>query len=388
MIPLGYTAAELQLISKRLTLNHAVKVNLFLMDLNHVHLGGLGHTLIDGQVNFDANADITRSLTLSLVDPERTLSFESDSPADGALYVDRMLRVIYTIGVPTLGWVDIPVFTGPVAKMDRSADVVNIECQGKEALAMGAAWKPMTFKRGQFKHAVIEEILRERCGETRFSFPTRSERLAHDLSIGRMTIPWTFCKHLAHTMDEQLFYDGRGVCRLRKIPGTPSYIFRTGNNGSVLSTPTVAYTTDDLRNTVWVKGGVPKGQKKAISKFVVADKSNPLSPVKMGRKKSDGTVVPRHLVEIVEANNVRSEKEALQLGKRKLARLLMQQVNVTMDVAPNPLLEEMDASRLSTDDFEQPFRIVQTALPLVAGQSQSVGYLKRVSVKARRSRRR
>src|SRR5690606_35115590 len=87
--------------------------------------------LVAGEVMGDVSQDVTRSLSLGLVDPEGKLRFEGRSPARGAVFADRFVSVEYGVFVPELDeWVDVPVFWGPVTDFSRSGHLVTIEAQG------------------------------------------------------------------------------------------------------------------------------------------------------------------------------------------------------------------------------------------------------------------
>ena len=399
MLPLGLTGADQRAFYRTLADSHSVRVEVAVTDLNGDVLSRLDPDAISGQVNVDADAAITRSLTMSILDPSRSLALDSDSPADGALYLDRMLRVVYSVKVPGLGWVDVPVFTGPVTKVDRAGALVNVECQGKEALALGAFWHPMTLKKGHDKVGAIRTILRERAGETRFDLPDLPWRLHRTVSFGREAVPWTEARRIARSMDRQLFYDGRGVCRLRNYPGHV-FTFRSGDGGLIVSAPQVSYSTERVRNAVWVKGGKPKGVTTDDDPNTPAPKSvpdvqfrdvappwHPLSPVRLGRKLTDGTVIPLHRLEVIENPRIRSREEARRVAKRRLNDLLMEAVDVTFESLPVPHLEPMDIIRVTTREATVQVRLRSYSLPLVVGENMSVGFHKLVSVPRRRNRR-
>jgi hypothetical protein len=379
VIPLGLSAAAHADLHTTLRATHSINITVQIMDLNGAILGDVSGRLLSGQVNIDRSADITRSCTLSLLDPRRSLNFDSDSPDDGALYVDRMVRVIYSVKVGT-DWVDIPVFTGPISKVDRTDDVVNVEAQGKEALAMGQAWRTRTFKRGALRVNVVRDILEDLAGETRFSFPDHSARLAKDFSIGRENVPWNMARAMAASMAMQLFYDGRGVARLRRLPASSSYNFSHGDNGSVVTAPQITYSLEDLKNIILVKGA---GK---ISEAVAAPYTHPLSPQRLGRKKADGTLVPRYYLEVIEDTAIRTRSEARQVGRDRLNDALLAAVDVAFDSLPIPHIEPGDLMRLVTDEFATTFRLNSASIPLVVGEPMSVGYLRRVSVNKRRIR--
>ncbi|TKT03449.1 hypothetical protein [Streptomyces lasalocidi] len=341
-------------------------------------MADLSNRLLEGQVNVDYTADVTRNCTIQLLDPDRTLSFESDSADEGAIYMDRMIRVVYSVKVPQMNaWVDIPVFCGPVVSMDRSDSVISLEAQGKENLAKGAAWRTFTRKKNTNKGNVIKDILADLTGENKFDFPEVANKLSADYSLGRESIPWDAAKSLASGMSRQLFYDGRGYCKMRSLPGTPVFTFKSEDGGTVLSTPQISYDSTEMKNAVLVKGGVPKGAKTAVSVFVAADKMHPLSPARLGRNG-----VPRYLLEVIEDDSIRSNAEAEQKAGTVLNDRLLQTVDVKFDAMPIPHLEPGDLVRIQTDEYATTFRLYQFSIPLVVGDTpMSVGYNKRLSVR-------
>lgn len=388
MLPLDLTVTQRQDLLRALRGHHDMRAKLSILDLDGNYLSPLSHRLLSGQITVDSKADVSRVLTVTVSDPLASLTFDSDSPDDGAIYADRMLRAEYGVNVPELGWVDVPVFTGPVSKMDRQADVVSLEAQGKEVLAMGASWRPMTFRRNSRKSDVIRDVLTERAGEALLDIPRMPDRLGRDLSLGRLDQPWPLCQRLARSMGMQLFYDGRGVCRLRTAPERAQVVFRDRTGGTVQSDPQISYQTEGLRNTVWVKGGVPKGRKKAVQTVVKAQRNHPLSPWRLGRT-TNGVLRPFHLVEVVEAGQIRSEREAERLGERTLKRFLRQAIDVSFDSWPtNPLLEPQDVSALETENMAMEFTVQQFTIPLVASDVQSIGYIRRINTKRQRQMRR
>jgi hypothetical protein len=378
MIPLGLSAAEKGALEDTLTGTHSVHVTVQVLDLEGHHIGDpVTDKLLSGQVNIDYAGAVTRSCTLSLLDPRRSLHFDSESPTDGALYVDRMVKVVYSVKAPRGNdWFDIPVFCGPISSMDRTNDVVNIEAQGKEILAQGAAWKTKVYKKGHYRVDVIKSILRDLAGETKFTFPEHSAKLPHDLSVGRESIPWHVARKIAKGMNMQLFYDGRGVARLRHHPASSQFTFKSGDGGSVLTPPQITYSTENLKNIVWVRG---KGK---VSVSRAAPHSHPLSPQKLGRNG-----VPRYLLDSVQDTTIRTRAEAVDVAKTRLNDALLSAIDVSFDAMSIPHLEPGDMVRVTTDDFSNAFRIHQMSIPLVVGGNMSVGYLANRSPHKRKIRR-
>jgi hypothetical protein len=398
VLDLGLRRAELRDFHRALANHHGIRIRVTVLTLEHEPLGHTTDEVLDGQVNIDADAEVTRSLTLTFLDRRRAMDFDSDSPSNGALYANRMLRVAYEVRVDALGdWVNVPVFTGPITKLDRTGDEVTVECQGKELLALSQAWEPMTVKKGVNKVDAIRRILRERAGETRFDFPDLAAKLPKAVSLGRDSQPWLVAQKIADSLNRQLFYDGRGVCRMRRFPGNTTYTFTDGPRGDVMSPPQVVFSIDEVANTVWVKGGKPKAKKskdepqpqdddkkekeRGVRHAETAPRSHPLSPWRLGRNGE-----PRYLLHVVENDAIRNEKEAREVAQRVLRRKLRQLVEVTFDSLPTPHLEPEDLLRINTDHVGQVVRLGQMSIPLRHDGTQSVGYLRHVSLTRRRDR--
>lgn len=389
MQKLGLTNAERGVFHKALRSTHSRSIIVRVLNLDGDVKADISSRLLDGEVVVDNSAEVTRSLTLSLLDPNHTLNFDTDSPDDGALFADRMIQVVYSVRVDDLGdRVNVPVFTGPVTKLDRKGDVVDVEAQGKEALAMGAMWRPLTLKKGMRKVTAIRTILEDRAGESRFDFldlpNDHNPGLPKSRSYDRWTTPWQAAQRLARSLDLQLFYDGRGVATLRHLPRKPIYTFNTGTGGEILSDVAISNTMDDVVNTVVVVGGKPKGAKENVGAVAVADKAHPLSPWRLGRNG-----VARHLVYRVQDTSIRTHARAKAKADRILHDRLLSTVDVTLDVLPIPHLEPGDMVRVAADDIDVHFRLKQFTIPLGASGDpvMSVGYHKKTTANRRRIRR-
>lgn len=385
MISLGLTGAQQAIFHRTLNRSHSFRLEVDLLNLAGDHVSTVSNKVLDGQVDVDADADVTRSCTVTFLDPSHSLQLDSDSPDDGALHADRMLRVRYSVLVPDLGRrVDVPVFTGPIVAFDRDGDKVRVQALGKEALAKRTAWRPLTLKKGMQKDEAIRTILTARYGEDWFDFPAaNTSRLPAAVSLGRMGIGWDLCMRFAASISRQLYYDGAGRCRLRVRPAAAGFTFRAGHpTDSNITTPLqVSHDFTELKNAVWVRGGKPKGAKRAVSAFVAAPTGHPLSPTRLGRNG-----VASYSVEEIDNDHLRSLKECRAAATRRLNELLLEEVGVTFDSFPIPHLDPFDVVKVQTPDFVANIRIRRFSLPLTVGGAMSVGYISRVSKPVRRGR--
>lgn len=384
MMTRGLSAAERRALITTLGRTHRVRVRCTTLDLAGAALSDLTPYLLDGQVDVDSTADVTRSQTLTLSDPNRALPFDSDHPADTSLFLDCMIRSTYSVLVGD-EWVSIPVFTGPVSKLDRNGDQVTVECQGKEVLAMGASWAPLTLPKGMKKTDAIRRILAERAGETSFDIPDLPARLPKPISLGRASVPWKVARSIARSMNHQLYYDGSGTCRLRTHPGTVGFTF-TGRD-HVTSAPQISYS-GDVVNAAYVFGAIPKGSKTHVHAVAVAPRNHPLSPQRLGRNG-----VPRYLLrngDTIQDDQIKTVAEAQARANQDVRDGLLQAVEVSFDSKPLPFFDPGDLCHVTTDDLSVTFRLQQFSLPLGGSDSagMSVGYHKRTTVRPIRRRRR
>ena len=135
MIPLGLSASQLRIYHDTLRSSHLMRTRIMSAKLNGDTLNDLSVRLWDGQVDVDKTAEQTRVASLTLLDPNHLVNLDSDDPDDGALYLDRMIRIWYGVLCP-FGWVEAPIFTGPITSMTRNDAFIDLEAGGKELLAL------------------------------------------------------------------------------------------------------------------------------------------------------------------------------------------------------------------------------------------------------------
>ena len=379
MLPLGLSTSERAAFEATLRTSYERRVEVLILDMAQNTLATITHRLLDGQVVVDADADVTRSASLTLLDPTHSLNFDTESPDDGALFLDRMIRVNYCVYVPALArWVEVPVFTGPVTSLERDGAHVQIEAQGKESIARQAVWNPYTKPKGAVVVDVIKDLMQRRAGENRFDLPTGTARLTKPVTLPREAIVWDEAKKLASYRG--LWYDGRGWLRMQDPSASPVFTFKTGDGGLVLTRPQVSFSAEDMKNVVSVTGGIPKGSKTAVRAVAHASTTHPLNHGRLGRNG-----VPRYMVEFVEDDTLTTTAQAQARADAILAPLLLETVQVQFDSMPVPHLEPHDVVSLRTDDFSANFRLRQFTIPLVTGSPMPVGYVRKLTPK-RRSR--
>jgi hypothetical protein len=385
MMTLGLTATERSAYEKALRSSHVRHIDVDVLTLDGDVLSKISPVFLGGQVDVDSDGEVTRSASVQFLDPRHALNFDTDSPDDGALYADRMIRIRYGVEVEALArtvWAT--VFVGPVTKLQRDGEVVSVEAQGKEALVRGAIWRPLTLKKGARVTAAIKTLVGDRGGETEFSFPEIRTALPKARSLARTAEIWATAKSLARGLNRQLFYNGAGTLVLRSLPGSVVYTFRTGDGGDVLAGLSVSYELADVKNVVEVKGQPPRGKSGRVRGVAIAPASHPLSPFRLGRKNA-----PRYLVQSVEDSSIRSDAAANARAQSILDDLLREVVDVSFDSLPIPHLDPGDLVRVKTDELDVTFRIRKFSIPLspTGSPTMPVGYLKKTSPNRKRIRR-
>ena len=381
MLSLGLSATDQKLFEASLTTGYNLKITLQVLNLNHTYIHDVSAQLMDGQVNYSYTEAITSSASMTLLDPDNLVGFDTSSPSDGALYADRMIRIVYSVWSELLPkWVDVPIFCGPVTKVARDDAILSIECQGKEALVSEPtlAWATRTYKKGSKAHSAIKDHM-SRMGETKFDIPSLSRTLSKDHSVKIDTIPWEFAQSLAGSKNlRQLFYDGRGVLRFRDKPTKPVWVF---TEPTLLSIPKLDYNHMDIRNTAYVKGATPTGKKQLTAKRYLPS-SHISSPSALGRNG-----VKRYMVETSEDDALNTQKEVDNAADDLLESVKTANVGFDFDSFVIPHLQPGDVVHLSTPEISINLSMGEFAIPLVAGNAQSNGLIKKISANAARLRR-
>lgn len=387
MFPLGLSRAEQGLFDATLRTSHRIEVTVNLLDMGGRVVGTA--SVLDGQVlgdrhRFGERNGPTKRLTLTAFDPNNALGIDSGDPGDGTLYADRQVEVNYSVAVPTVGWVDVPVFLGSPTKLDRNVDEVLIHADDSSVLGMGAAWEPMTVKKGTKKVDAIERILSRRTAMTRFHTPQVKTRLAKSVSLNRTTRPWGVANRIARSMDMQLFRRADGSVVLRRLNHNIRWVF----DSEIVEPVSTNDDLDGFANTVLVVGRNPKGPKKRVRVVVQAPRRHPKSAWKIGEQKPNGTVVPRRIVARIKNDHIRNKKEARRKGTRRLRDRLRSKPEVALATLPIPHLEVGDWVAAMSEEGPVEFRYDTYTLPLAphSGTPMSVGFFLNAPTNRRRIR--
>jgi len=392
MLDLGLTKAEQVEFERALRSSHDIKLEVRVLDSNEDPIGNLSFPsthVLAGQVDVDATADITRSLSMTLLDPTHRLKFTPDNAAQGAIYAENFLDVDYCVYVEGLGdWVDVPVFRGPVTNFSHDGAQVSVEAQGKEALGLDPHFLRLGFTLK--KHLEVEEAIKHtmrKVGERKFDLPEFGNvRVGTDMVVEPGQEAWRIVtggedangnrvQGLVELTreDRAAIYDARGRLTARRRNQPLAYVFRTGEAASIITPPVLAFDILEFRNFIKVIGAKGKGDKKSVSGVALLPDHHPLSPKKLARNGE-----PRYMAAFYSAPSLKTESDCADKAKDTLERKAKAGIDVQFEALPIPHLEEWDMVKAETEEGPLEFALKQFTLPLTSTESMSIGYNKRI----------
>lgn len=411
MLNLGLSAADKRAFEATLVRSHRIRTTAHIHNSNEKIIHTFQGSVLSGAVQVDATqtpsklgfargsgtggSGAVRTLDLEVLLPRKDPAWLPDTPSTSAAFANNFISVEYGVYVEDLtngpDWVDVPVFWGPITGLQKDGDQVSIHGEGKEVLAMDPVllWHPLTVRKGERRTAAIRRVL-EAMGERRFDIPNFSSKMTNKWSLGRHSQAWPMASSIARYGNWQLYYDGRGRARVRPYPRNRVWLFKPGDGGSLLSKPKIGYDVGSVRNVVEGLGTHPKSQKKKFRSESRPPTWHPLSPWSLGRNG-----VRRNMVHVEDGLEVNSQRELDGITDRMLNDMLGVGQTFEFDSLVIPHLEEGDrvavlagqtyatgpARILEGQHFE--FNLMKFTIPLVSGESMSVGHNRRVSFRRR-----
>lgn len=412
MIDLGLSDAGKRALATAAASSHRIRIGIELLDGDERVVKSL-HVPVsrmrEGAVEYDANADITRSLRMDLVDKRSELAFDPTSPGRSALYADNFVAVTYGILVPSVGWVDVPVFWGPLTHYHRSGGDVTIEAQGKEALALDPhfAHQGYTLRKGRRVDDAIRDVM-DRLGERRYRLARMAKRLPRARVVEDEDEPWDVVKFGWEAEQRRqrhkgkrrrrgrvsveynglislagpftIFYNGRGELTARQRTRNPVFAFLESVH--LESSPAIDFDSLTARNHVVVTGAkVPVGKKPdpgqedkrrqvQMRGHATLKPSHPLSPRFLARHG-----VPRLMTDYVTVENLKTHKACRERAQHILHSRSQDGLEVGFTALPIPMLEERDTVRIITDEYVLDFPLQRWSLPLT-GELMTVGWVR------------
>lgn len=378
MLRMGLSAADLRTYNHALLRPHERRITAEIQTLNGSLLRSLSLQVLDGQVDVDTTAEISRVLDLTFIDPSRSLQFEPDNPGGAPLHRSRRIHVGYSIRVPELEqWVTCPVFTGPIWDFKRQGAEVSITAHGMERQALGNQWHPRTFAKKTKKTRALKAIAAD-VGYTRVNIPDLNRTFPGRFTVARMDQQWPKMRRVAQSLDRHLFFDGSGVLWARAYPNRPVFTF----DEALLSEPFVLRDVEGLRNIVEVVGAKPKGAKHRVHAVAALPPSNDLSPESLGIDAAH----PLYLAERVENGHLKTKADCFAHARRIRDDRVRVTTQLGWDSVPIPHLDEMDWVQVVGSDGTFMARMQKWSIPLggsmaggTEGPPMTVGYHRRTT---------
>ncbi len=352
MLNLGLTAAEFTAYKATLLSSHRSGITVDILDRNERPIASLeagATSVLGGQVDVDTDAAVSRQLKLTILDPKKKLHLTPDKAGDYSVFADNFIRVYRNTWVPELDtWIKCPVFTGPITLFARNHPEVSIEALGKESLSRDPylLTRTVTIAKGAQVHSAIRQLMTA-ADEWNLSLSPSAFRLSADRSIPKWTEAWPQAKSLAALAGGSatiLFYDGLGRLRFEKRNTTPVWNFKTGENGSLLSSPDISYDLTSFRNHVQVIGGVPREGAPRIIATATLPASHPLSPSALARRGN-----PRYASVVINDPGILRQEKANEIAVDTLARYTAFATDSDFDALVLPFLEELDTIGVQTE---------------------------------------
>lgn len=386
MLNLGLTAAERKKYHADLAVSHEMSLSVTITNNNEVPISGnVAPMILEGQIDGEAvkidrygirfgefdDRCILHTLTMRLNDPGYQLRFDSSNPADAALYLDRMVKVVRSDYSPSLGrWVDCPMFLGPVSEMSRENDIVTVTAESKESLA-SHQWNK-TRSQGPAKITEIIKVFLQLTGESgsRIKLPDLSARLGSTTTLVRESRLFSKAYWLAEGISTHLFYDARGDARLAHSNAS---VFEF-NGTNVLEFPSRTYGTDELINTVRVIVGDGTGSKIKYDVTAQLPNDHPNSPASLAR---NGVYQYRMLT--ITDDQIKSQSEAATRARTELLQRQQTVAGTKFTALCVPDLELWDVVTVKLEGKVSNDQVTAFSKPLTAAGVMSVGHTRLVA---------
>lgn len=395
------TKAERAIYHRTITSSHERRIEVHVLTLNGRVLRSLSPTIMEGQVDVDVDRLPSRVLTLSFLDPRRTLGFEPAQAGAVPLHRSRMIRVVDARRIRGLDdWVDCTVFTGHIVNFARVGPMAALTCHGVDTMASGTARRAFVRRRKAKATRVIRELLQE-AGAVKFDLPDldaslpeavtvvthvkdgddkddKPDKGPRKLKVHKGDTYYGEAKAIADALDRHLYADAEGRFVLRGFPEKP--VLHLGDR-FLLSDLETKRAADGVENVFEVRGADPKGPKKRVSAVAAFPPSHPLS-----RESLAWNGKPFELRRITENGSLRTNKACKSVAVRQRDNAVRIPTEFSVDVLPVPWLAEHDMVQVADAGGAVPIRMRRWSLPLGPGpDAMTIGSLRR-SVRGERIR--
>jgi hypothetical protein len=396
MQPLG-SAALVKAYHERVTMSHDYDLTVEVLRIDETPVSPA--VLIDGQINIQRDADVRRTATVTLLDPDHGLNLDAGSLASGAVFADRMIRIRHYVDVPGFGTVVSTPFVGPIVKLNRNGATVDLECQDKTGLAI-LGTVPYTMAKGTNAIEAIRSIMYDCTGERHFRLPSGSRiRLNRNYSVAwpDESSPWAVCSQIAWASGLQLFYSCDGYVTVRPRPTASVFTFGDVNLTAAVAgdhdfSGVVNYARATAGDKIVKAAQAPADHplapanlgRNGVPRFLpsLADLDAPEAPSKPGTKKRPASKAQKKKYAIAMEKYAAQVKSVSALAQATADSLLEaglpMTANLTWSAVPVFHLDVDDPVSLVTEDGSTILPFAEASIPLVSGDMTG-GFQRRVS---------
>lgn len=385
MLSLGLDAAGMAAYMRTIGDHHQVRTIVRTLDLAHNPLQELSERFNGGQVDLDCTRDVWTSATLSLYDPAQDSGLVGPDQYTFWAAAKTLVRVFMGVRAPGGDWVDVPAITGIITRAEQNGEYIDIELQDKSELIRRAVHPSRTWSKGTLIVDVVRDVL-TMCGESPkyIDLGAATRRISTDATLAAEQDAWKFAYDLANWLGYDgwttLYYDARGVARVRALSGLNVHVFGEDvdgpGKGMLLAPPewNLDALNDDFATRVVVTGKTPSGGKAPVG-VANAPASYPLAPDNF-RRNGVALAWTKHITD----DNVTSAADATATAKAALdVSLRYDRMDVSVQSLPLPHLEPWDRIRVQDGATALEALLRKASTPLSGMAAATYGICRDIS---------
>lgn len=384
--------ANRKLYNAAIVSTHQRRIEVRVLTLSGQAVWSLTPLITTGQITTDIKQTPMQVATLTFIDKARALVFEPQDVGSPTMHRQFMLQIVDSRLIPGLGWVDCPVFMGPIWDFERRGAEVSLTAHSVDRLAMGTIRRAKMWRRKTRKTTIISGLLSE-AGANRLRIPdlkattavhvhvrhTHPHKGDHEphtvrrvtgFKTTRLTTYWEKASGLADSMDRLLFPTTDGTFELRSHPERPVYHF----DDALLADIDLHRPTSDGPNTFQVVGAKPKGSKRRVDSGLVGFPArHPLSAISL-----EWHGKPYQVLDTSSNPHCKTKKECQKIALRKRDRAARMLADVSFDALPIPWLRPGDMVTAQAKWGVPSVHIRQMTYPLTPDNTpMTIGTVKR-----------
>lgn len=357
--------ADKQFIEDVMYKSHSIDYRLKVSKLNGTNESISYNTIVEGQIDVDTTAAVTRSASITIVDTSE--EWVLPKSIVGVAGLDKQITIEQCFEKDGRS-VWIPLFTGPVFSVDRDGALAIITAHGKESIAQRPFWKVQAWGPGAYGNNVIKDVMAA-TGETLIADMTQgsARMLGTEAHLTKFDVPWAFCKEIARQNYFSLTYDAGGRMCLQPKNNNIVHTFSDYQPfASLLSKPKIVKDTNTLVNTVAVTARTTPGAEQPS-----------FASIDAGPASTRPIMISRGQFQLRYPEIFSLDKEATQ---DELTEKLMYESDAvsavtgtaSFDSLVNPLLEEGDVIRLQCGNLNEVLRPTKWSIGLGSGATMTV----------------